>query len=129
MENGRKINHWCVLCGIGYYACDTCNNVKTFTPWRTLTDTIEHFKIFAILRDYNNKIIDRKTAQELLKNLDLSDKENYKDSVKKVLLDIYTEINTETDNIETSSKRKNRKYNKVDLEKEIIPEEIITSEE
>jgi len=83
MEHEKEINHWCVLCGTGYHACDTCNKEKTFTPWRALTDTIEHFKIFMVLKDYNNKLINRKQAQELLSTLDLSGKENYKESSKK----------------------------------------------
>lgn len=91
MENGKKINHYCVVCGIGYHACDTCNKEKTFMPWRTLTDTMEHFKVFMILKDYNNKRIDRAKAKALLSNIDLSGRENFTDGVKKLLSDIYSE--------------------------------------
>lgn len=89
MKTGKKINHWCVLCGAGYHSCDLCNSQKTFTPWRTLTDTLEHFQIFMILKDYNNRRIDRKEAVELLSAFDLSDRETYKDSAKSVLADIF----------------------------------------
>ena len=56
----KEINHWCVVCGKGYHACDSCNEIKSFTPWRSLTDSIEHFKIFTVLKEpyqtmYNNK--------------------------------------------------------------------------
>lgn len=129
MEHRRETNHWCVLCGTGYHACDTCNKVKSFTPWRTLTDTIEHYKIFMILKDYNNKIINREQAKELLLKLDLSDKDTYKDSAKNILVDIYAETIIENDNVDTLSKRKARKSNKIDLENEIMPSEISTSEE
>lgn len=119
MENGKEINHWCVLCGVGYHACDTCAKEKTFTPWRTLTDTIEHYKIFTVLKDYNNKLIDRDKAKELLSCLDLSGKENYKENAKKVLSDIYTDTNTEFVNIKSSQNKKPRKSTKT--ENEIIP--------
>ena len=69
----KEINHWCVVCGKGYHACDSCNETKSFTPWRSLTDTIEHFKLFTILKDYNNKLIDKKEAKKMLSNIDLSD--------------------------------------------------------
>lgn len=87
----KEINHWCVVCGKGYHACDTCNETKSFTPWRTLTDSIEHFKIFTVLKDYNNKLIDKKKAKELLSNLNLSDKDSFKDSSKKLLYEIFNE--------------------------------------
>lgn len=89
METGRKINHWCVLCGKGYHACDQCSKTTSFTPWRTLTDTLEHFRIFMVLKDYNNKIIDRENAKELLSALDLSGQETYRESARKLLADIY----------------------------------------
>lgn len=113
MEHGKEINHWCVLCGTGYHACDTCNKEKTFTPWRTLTDTIEHYKIFIVLKDYNNKLISRDKAKELLSTLNLSGKENYKESAKKVLADIYTD---------SFPKRKPYKSSKMNIENKTVPE-------
>lgn len=89
MNTGKKINHWCVLCGTGYHSCDLCNSSKTFKPWRALTDTLEHFKIFMILKDYNNGVIDKEEARELLSAFDLSDRETYKESAKSVLAGIY----------------------------------------
>ena len=122
MEDGKKINHYCVVCGVGYHACDSCVKEKTFTPWRTLTDTIEHFKIFMVLKDYNNKMIDRDQAKNLLSNVDLSGKENFKDSIKRLLADIYFDSNEEIDNEETPIKKKPRKYKKQYLENETMPE-------
>ena len=122
MEHGKEINHWCVLCGTGYHACDSCNKEKTFTPWRTLTDTIEHYKIFTVLKDYNNKMIDRDRAKELLSGLDLSGEEDYKESSKKVLADIYMSANVDTVNIDASPKRKTRKSVIPTVENTTIPE-------
>lgn len=89
MNNSKKINHWCVLCGAGYHSCDKCDNQSTFTPWRTLTDTLEHFKIFMILKDYNNRKIDRESARELLSAFDLSGWKTYKSGARSVLADIW----------------------------------------
>lgn len=124
MGHGKEINHWCVLCGTGYHACDSCSKEKTFTPWRTLTDTIEHYKIFTVLKDYNNKMIDRAKAKELLSGLDLSGKENYKESAKKVLADIYADVNVETTYTKPTQSRKPRKSAKenIEIENEVIPE-------
>lgn len=91
----EKINHWCVLCGKGYHACDSCNEIKTYTPWRALTDTIEHFKIFIVLKDFHNKIISKDEAKEKLLKCDLSEKDSFKDSAKIVLNEIFQEESTE----------------------------------
>lgn len=89
MKSEREINHWCVLCGAGYHACDSCRKEKAFAPWRTFTDTIDHYQIFMVLRAYHNQEIDKIQAREMLSHLDLSDKELYKSGAKKVLADIY----------------------------------------
>lgn len=93
----KEINHWCVICGKGYHACDSCNEIKSFTSWRSLTDTIEHFKIFTILKDYNNKLISANEAKKLLSGIDLSDTDTFKPSAKKVLDEILREACTATE--------------------------------
>ena len=102
----QKINHWCVLCGKGYHACDSCNEIKSLAPWRVFTDTIEHYKIFSVLKDFNNHVISKDEARELLSNLDLSGKDSYKGSAKKVLNEIYKE-----DSVARVSTRKVKKNN------------------
>lgn len=101
MEQNQKINHWCVVCGKGYHACDSCNKEKSYTPWRVLTDTIEHYKIFMILKNYNNKLISKEHAQEMLLSLDLTGMELYKDGAKNVLNQIFS---VDSDNIDISVK-------------------------
>jgi hypothetical protein len=101
----KEINHWCVVCGKGYHACDSCNTTKTFTPWRVLTDTIDHFKIFTTLKDYNNGLINKEEAKELLSNVDLSEKDSFRDGSKKLLNEIFKEDIVEV----KPTKRKNSK--------------------
>lgn len=84
----EKINHWCIICGKGYHACDDCAKIKAFKPWRTLADTPEHFQIYSVLQDYNNKLISRTEAREMLSNIDLSEKRSFKEGVKKVIDEI-----------------------------------------
>lgn len=114
----KEINHWCVVCGKGYHACDSCNETKSFTPWRTLTDSIEHFKIFTILKNYNNKLIDKNEAKRLLSNMDLSDKDSFKDGSKKLLDEIFKEDVV----VKKSTKKKPQKFIKLeeDMQDEIV---------
>ena len=90
----KNINHWCVVCGNGYHACDSCDEIKSFTPWRKLTDTAMHYQVFTVLKEYNNKLISTAEAIEMLSQLDISDKDTYKDSAKKVLDEILSEDKT-----------------------------------
>jgi hypothetical protein len=130
MEHNKKINHWCALCGTGYHACDSCSKEKTITPWRSLTDTVGHYKVFMVLRDYKNKVISREKAQELLSGLDLSDKESYKDNAKSVLSDIYM-VNTVDKPVKLTNKQRGRKPVQVEtkMKNESLSEEIEKSEE
>ncbi len=102
----KEINHWCVICGNGYHACDTCNEIKKITPWKKLTDTIEHYKIFTVLKDYNNKVINKREAKKMLSGIDLSGRENFKESAKNLLNDIFGVMENndkEVDNIVTKN--------------------------
>lgn len=67
-----ELNHQCSICGKRYHFCVDCGNAKTFTPWRTIVDTIEHYKIYIVIRDYENKYIDISSAKEQLNKIDLN---------------------------------------------------------
>jgi hypothetical protein len=99
----EKYNHKCAICGNENYFCADCNNAKTFTPWRTIVDSIEHYKIFLIINDLTNKHIDIDTAKKMLNERDLSDLDNFVPEIKKVINDIMS-----YENIVSSNKRKKK---------------------
>lgn len=77
----------CSICGKPYKVCRSCAEQKTFKPWRTVTDTIEHYKIYMAIHGYtisNNK----EKAKDELKKCDLSGLENFNPEIKKVIKDI-----------------------------------------
>ena len=87
----QEINHYCIICGKGYHACDSCAEVKTFQPWRILTDSSEHWKIYMTIKDFNEGIISKDEAAKQLQNCDLTDKKRFKPSaiasIDKILSD------------------------------------------
>lgn len=85
----KKINHWCAVCGKGYHCCKSCTEEVAFKPWRTIADTPEHFQIFTILQDYHNGVIDKSEAKVMLSVADLSNKDTFKDNVRKLLNEIF----------------------------------------
>lgn len=58
----QKLDHKCIICGTMYHACDTCQKIKTYTPWRTLCDTQEHYQVLLDIRSYDSGILTREEA-------------------------------------------------------------------
>ena len=48
----QELNATCDICGKKYHVCNSCKEVKSFTPWRTVTDTMQHYLIFLALSEY-----------------------------------------------------------------------------
>lgn len=105
----NNINAFCKICGVGYHVCGACLEQKTFKPWRTVTDTIEHYKIYLAIHGYTVSK-DKNKAKIELQGCNLNDLENFKPEVKAVI----KEIMTEPKKIRTTSK-KDKENIKVDI--------------
>lgn len=112
----EKINHWCIICGKGYHACDACDEVKTFTPWRRLVDSPEHYQVYLIVRDYGAKLISKAEAKNMLNNTDISDMSSFKDGVRNILTEILRE--------DPVSKRVNKRALPLDTDIEVNTESV-----
>ncbi|MGI6095528.1 MAG: hypothetical protein ACOYBL_08870 [Lachnospiraceae bacterium] len=62
----KEFNAACSICGERYHVCNACKNVKTLKPWRSITDTIDCYKIYMIIHDYNNGAITKESARKML---------------------------------------------------------------
>lgn len=103
-------NAICAICGKPYRVCHTCQNIKTYTPWRTVTDTLPHYTIYLAIYEYN-KTKDKAKAKEELLKCDLSELDSFDKDIKKVINEILGEnkkpANT-TPNKEQTSKADNK---------------------
>ncbi len=86
----NNINAYCKICGKGYHVCGTCLDQRTFKPWRTATDTIEHYKIYLAIHGYTISK-DKEPAKKELKDCDLSGLENFNPEIKAVIKEILSE--------------------------------------
>ena len=86
----NKINAYCSICGEGYHVCRSCLDQKTFKPWRSVTDSIEHYKIYLALHGYTLSK-NKEEAKKDLDSCDLSDLENFKPEIQSVIKEIMTE--------------------------------------
>lgn len=96
----------CTICNNKYEICNTCKSQKIFKPWRTVTDTIEHYKIYLAIHSYtvsNNKEL----AREELQKCDLTGLESFNPEIKSVIKEIMAgnEGTVEPVKVKTSYKR------------------------
>lgn len=87
----EKNNATCSICGKGYYKCLSCLTEIKATPWKQYTDTSEHYKIFQVIRGYNTGVYTKEEAKEKLQSIDLSDLNELRDNIKKIIKDIIKE--------------------------------------
>ena len=84
----KNINAFCSICGKGYHVCRSCREQKVFKPWRSVTDNIEHYKIYLAIHGYTISK-NRKNAKAELEKCDLSDLENFKPEIKLQLMKLW----------------------------------------
>jgi hypothetical protein len=51
-------------------------------PWKMFTDTAEHYKVFQAVRGLSTGVYSNDEFKSKLKNIDLSDLENYREHIK-----------------------------------------------
>ena len=81
----------CAICGEKYPVCRTCEEVQSFKPWRTIVDTMEHYKIHIILSDYTNKRITKEDAKKMLLDCDIGDYKKFLPHIASVIDEIFKE--------------------------------------
>lgn len=80
----QNTNAYCSICGRPYKVCRTCAEQKTFKPWRTVADTIEHYKIYMAIHSYTVSK-NKERAKKELEKCDLSGLEEFNPEIKKVI--------------------------------------------
>lgn len=63
----NKINHHCIICGKGYYHCNDCNEMKSFSPWRKVACSTECYQAYLAFMEYRD---DDHDALKFVKQID-----------------------------------------------------------
>ena len=83
MGKTKEPNATCAICGKKYHLCIHCDKTKdNWKSWKVIVDDSNCYEIFKVLNDYNFKKITKLEARKLLKELDLSEKNTFKESVR-----------------------------------------------
>lgn len=83
-------NAKCAICGTNYEVCNSCLEQKTFKPWRTVTESIEHYKIYLAIHGYTISK-NKESAKAALQNCNLAEKENFLPEIRAVIKEILAE--------------------------------------
>lgn len=83
----QNINARCSICGEGYHLCKTCSDVKSFLPWRTVTDTVGHYLIYTAIHGYTISK-DKVKAKGELEKCDLSELKKFNPEIQMVISEI-----------------------------------------
>lgn len=86
----KELNATCSICGKKYHVCNSCKEMTSFTPWRIVTDTRDHYMIFLVLSEYT-KTKNKTKAKNELSRCDLSELETFDNDVKRVIKEILKE--------------------------------------
>lgn len=87
----EKNNAVCSICDKEYYVCMSCADSMKLHPWKAFTDTQECYKVFQVVRGFSTGMYTKEEAKERLHNIDLSNLENYREHIKKIVKDILKE--------------------------------------
>ena len=85
-----NINAYCSICGKGYTRCNSCADQKVLNPWKSVTDTMEHYKIYLALHGYTLSK-NKEDAKKELENCDLSGLTNFKPEIQSAINEIMAE--------------------------------------
>lgn len=87
----EKHNATCKICGKSYYACMSCADSIKAHPWKTFTDTAEHFKVFQVVHGISTGVYTKAEAKEKFKNIDLRDVESFRPHIRDIVKDVLKE--------------------------------------
>ena len=111
------LNATCAICNTKYHMCETCKSIKSFQPWRTVTDTLPHYTIYLTLAEYT-KTGNKEKAKEELQKCDLTGLETFDKDIRKVIKEIIKEKSSEVEFGKTSTKSFQNKTKKTKNEAE-----------
>lgn len=114
----ERNNATCSICGRDYYMCMSCKDTIELHPFKRFTDTAECYKVFQVVKGYSTGVYSKVEAKEKFKNIDLSDLENFRPHIKKIIKDILKEEKPVVEKV-YSSRKKNYKVDEVKVDENI----------
>ena len=83
----KPANARCSICGRGYRLCRSCLKRDALKSWRSVTDTMEHYKIYLAIHGYTLSQ-DKTAAKDELCRCDLSELKTFKPEIQAAIKEI-----------------------------------------
>lgn len=118
----EKNNATCSICGKPYYVCMSCKDSMQLHPYKSFTDTSEHYKVFQVVRGFSTGVYGKDEFKSKLKNIDLSDLDSYRPHIKDLIKNaLKEEAVIETSVVEATPvpRKRNYKVNKVETNENV----------
>ena len=120
---GEQNNATCSICGNPYHLCLSCKDSMKLHPWKIHCCSPDCYKTFQVVKGYNTGVYTKEEFKSKLKNIDLSNLENYKENIKALIKDTLKEEKEEfvvkEPIVSSVSRKRNYKVNKAGVNKNI----------
>ena len=84
-------NATCSICGNGYHLCLSCRDSIQLAPYKVHCCSADCYKVFQVIRGFSTGVYAKEEFKSKLKNLDLSNLENYREHIKALIKDALKE--------------------------------------
>lgn len=84
-------NATCSICGNGYHLCLSCRDSIQLAPYKVHCCSADCYKVFQVIRGFSTGVYAKEEFRSKLKNLDLSNLENYREHIKVLIKDALKE--------------------------------------
>lgn len=87
----EKNNVKCSICGNPYYLCMSCKDKINLHPWKIFCCSVDCYKTSQVVRGFSTGMYTKDEFKSKLKNIDLSNLDNYKEHIKALIKDALKE--------------------------------------
>ena len=87
----EKNNATCSICGSGYHVCHSCKDSIQLQPWKIHCCSVDCYKTFQVVRGFSTGVYTKDEFKSKLKNINLSNLENYREHIKVLIKDALKE--------------------------------------
>lgn len=117
-------NATCSICGNGYHLCLSCRDAIQLAPYKVHCCSADCYKVFQVIRGFSTGVYTEEEFKSKLKNLDLSNLENYREHIKALIKNALkekptTKIVKENKSVETKV---------VEVEKNAVVKDVVNVE-
>lgn len=84
-------NVTCSICGSPYHLCMSCKDSIKLHPYKIHCCSSDCYKVFQVVRGFSSGVYTKNEFKSKLKNMDLSNLENYRENIKILIKDTLKE--------------------------------------